>query len=177
MKNALNGIIFCCLIYLYSCNSDVTNNSKKLFNSADFIRSQIILLKKDNYKFYKTAEYNGKKEILQLDSVDWNKEFELIVTCNIAEKYLNYNIDSIQQGDSSIITYTAKESKAEVRKFVVVNHQNNTKRIYIERMKENTFYYSKQQIEYVPLSYFSIYAKEKIVLSDTSYYLITGVIN
>jgi hypothetical protein len=177
MKNLKNLLLVCCIIYLVSCTSDVTNNSKKLFNSASFIRSQTVKLKKSNSKLYKTAEYNGKKEILQLDSVNWNKELELIVACNIAEKYLNYNIDSIQQGDSSIITYTAKESKAEVRKFIVVNYKNNIKRISIERMKENTFYYSKQQIEYVPLSYFSIYAKEKIILSDTSYYLITGVIN
>jgi hypothetical protein len=44
-------------------------------------------------------------------------------------------------------------------------------------MKENAFYYSKQEIEYVPQTFFSIYAKEKMILSDTTYYRITGVIN
>jgi hypothetical protein len=115
--------------------------------------------------------------MFQLDTANWNKELELIIASNISEKYLSYTIDTLQKNDSTIITYLSKERKSEVRKFVVVKHQNAIKRIAIERMKENTFYYSKQEIEYIPQTFFSIYAKEKMILSDTTYYRITGVIN
>ena len=165
------------LVYLSSCTSEVSNSSIKLFNSASYIRNEIVLLNKSNSHLLKTAEYNSKKEMFQLDTVNWNKELELIVASNISEKYLSYTIDTLQQNDSTIITYSSKETKSEVRKFVVVKHQNSIKRIAIERMKENTFYYSKQEIEYIPQTFFSINAKEKMILSDTTYYRITGVIN
>jgi len=177
MKKIVFLILALAIFYFSSCTSEVSNNSVKLFNSAGFIRSEIALLNKNNSHLLKTAEYNSKKEIFQLDTVNWNKEFELIVASNISEKYLSYKIDSIQQNDSTIITYSSKETKSEVRKFVVVKYQNTIKRIAIERMKENAFYYSKQEIEYVPQTFFSIYAKEKMILSDTTYYRITGVIN
>jgi hypothetical protein len=165
------------LVYLSSCTSEVSNSSIKLFNSASFIRSEIVVLNKNKSRLLKTAEYNSSKEIFQLDTVNWNKEFEIIVASNISEKYLSYQIDTLIQNDSTIVTYTSKESKAEVRKFVVVKYNNAIKRISILRMKENTFYFSKQEIEYVPQTYFSIYAKEKMILSDATSYRITGVIN
>ena len=177
MKKSIYSLISLVLIYFSSCTTEVSNSSTKLFNSASYIRSEIVELNKNNSHLLKTAEYNGKKEMFQLDTVNWNKELELIVASNIYEKYLSYTIDTLQQNDSTIITYSSKETKSEVRKFVVVKHQNSIKRIAIERMKENTFYYSKQEIEYIPQTFFSINAKEKMILSDTTYYRITGVIN
>jgi len=177
MKKSIFSLIGLVLIYFSSCTTEVSNSSVKLFNSASFIRSEIVLLNKNNSHLLKTAEYNGKKEMFQLDTANWNKELELIVASNISEKYLSYTIDTLQKNDSTIITYSSKETKSEVRKFVVVKYQNANKRITIERMKENTFYYSKQEIEYIPQTFFSIYAKEKMILSDTTCYRITGVIN
>ena len=177
MKKSIFIILSLALIYFSSCTSEVSNSSIKLFNSASFIRSEIALLNRNNSHLLKIAEHNSTKEILQLDTVNWNKEFEIIVASNISEKYLSYQIDSLILNDSSIVTYTSKESKSEVRKFVVVKYNNSIKRIRIIRMKENTFYFSKQEIEYVPQTYFSIYAKEKMILSDTTSYRITGVIN
>jgi hypothetical protein len=112
------------LVYLSSCTSEVSNSSIKLFNSASFIRSEIVVLNKNKSRLLKTAEYNSSKEIFQLDTVNWNKEFEIIVASNISEKYLSYQIDTLIQNDSTIVTYTSKESKAEVRKFVVVKYNN-----------------------------------------------------
>jgi len=177
MKKIIFILLGLAMVYLSSCTTEVSNSSIKLFNSASYIRSEIVLLNKNNSHLLKTAEYNSKKEMFQLDTVNWNKELELIVASNISEKYLSYTIDTLQQNDSTIITYSSKETKSEVRKFVVVKHQNSIKRIAIERMKENTFYYSKQEIEYMPQTFFSINAKEKMILSDTTYYRITGVIN
>ena len=177
MKKSIFIILSLALIYFSSCTSEVSNSSIKLFNSASFIRSEIAVLNSNNSHLLKTVEYNSSKEIFQLDTVNWNKELELITASNISEKYLSYTIDTLKQNDSTIITYSSKETKSEVRKFVVVKYQNAIKRIAIERMKENTFYFSKQEIEYVPQTYFSIYAKEKMILSDTTYYRITGVIN
>ena len=177
MKKRIFILLTLAIVYLSSCTTEVSNSSIKLFNSASYIRNEIVLLNKNNSHLLKTAEYNSKKEMFQLDTVNWNKELELIVSSNISEKYLSYTIDTLQKNDSTIITYSSKETKSEVRKFVVVKHQNSIKRIAIERMKENTFYYSKQEIEYIPQTFFSIYAKEKMILSDTTYYRITGVIN
>ncbi|MFM2155644.1 MAG: hypothetical protein RL516_393 [Bacteroidota bacterium] len=177
MKKRIFILLTLAIVYLSNCTTEVSNSSIKLFNSASYIRSEIVLLNKNNSHLLKTAEYNSKKEMFQLDTVNWNKELELIVASNISEKYLSYTIDTLQQNDSTIITYSSKETKSEVRKFVVVKHQNSIKRIAIERMKENTFYYSKQEIEYIPQTFFSINAKEKMILSDTTYYRITGVIN
>jgi hypothetical protein len=177
MKKTIFLFFGLAIFYFSSCTNEVSNSSIKLFNSASYIRNEIVLLNKSNSHLLKTAEYNSKKEMFQLDTVNWNKELELIVASNISEKYLSYTIDTLQQNDSTIITYSSKETKSEVRKFVVVKHQNSIKRIAIERMKENTFYYSKQEIEYIPQTFFSIYAKEKMILSDTTYYRITGVIN
>ena len=177
MKKRIFILLTLAIVYFSSCNTEVSNSSIKLFNSASYIRSEIVLLNKNNSHLLKTAEYNYKKEMFQLDTVNWNKELELIVASNISEKYLSYTIDTLQQNDSTIITYSSKETKSEVRKFVVVKHQKSIKRIAIERMKENTFYYSKQEIEYIPQTFFSIYTKEKMILSDTTYYRISGVIN
>ena len=177
MKKTIFILLSISLIYFGSCTTEVSNSSIKLFDNASFIRSEIAALNNNKSHLLKTAEYNGTKEIFQLDTVNWNKEFELIVASNISEKYLSYQIDTLLQNDSTIVTYTSKETKAEVRKFVVVNYNNAIKRISILRMKENAFYYSKQEIEYIPLSLFTIYAKEKMILSDTTYYRITGIIN
>jgi hypothetical protein len=177
MKKSIFIILSLALFYFSSCTNEVSNSSIKLFNSASFIQSEIAVLNSNRSHLLKTVEYNSSKEIFQLDTVNWNKEIELITASNISEKYLSYQIDSLIQNDSSIVTYTSKETKAEVRKFVVVKYRNAIKRIAIERMKENTFYYSKQEIEYIPQTFFSIYAKEKMILSDTTYYRITGVIN
>ena len=177
MKKTIFILLSLAIVYLSSCTTEVSNSSVKLFNSASFIRSEIVALNKNKSHLLKTAEYNSSKEIFQLDTVNWNKEFEIIVASNISEKYLSYTIDTLQKNDSTIITYSSKETKSEVRKFVVVKYQNTIKRITIERMKENAFYYSKQEIEYVPQTFFTIYAKEKMILSDTTYYRITGVIN
>jgi len=177
MKKIIFILLSIALIYFSSCTNEVSYSSIKLFNSASFIRSEIALLNKNKSHLLKTAEYNSSKEIFQLDTVNWNKEFELIVASNISEKYLSYKIDTLLQNDSTIVTYTSKETKAEVRKFVVVNYNNAIKRISILRMKENAFYYSKQEIDYVPQTIFTIYAKEKMILSDTTSYRITGVIN
>ena len=177
MKKTIFILLSISLIYFGSCTTEVSNSSIKLFDNASFIRSEIAALNNNKSHLLKTAEYNGTKEIFQLDTVNWNKEFELFTASNISEKYLSYHIDSIQQNDSTIITYSSKESKEEVRKFILVKYNKSVKRINIIRMKENAFYYSKQEIEYIPQSLFTIYAKEKMILSDTTYYRITGVIN
>ena len=85
MKKIVFLILALAIFYFSSCTSEVSNSSVKLFNSAGFIRSEIALLNKSNSHLLKTAEYNSKKEIFQLDTVNWNKEFELIVASNISE--------------------------------------------------------------------------------------------
>ena len=176
MNNIIN--IFLCIALFFSsgCTTKTPSKELKLFNSESFIRNEIVKLKNDKSTLLKSVNYNRQNEIIQVDTVDWSKEFELIVASNLSEKYLSYQTDTIQENDSTIVTYTAKETKAEVRKFVVVNYNNTIKRISILRMKENAFYYSRQEIEYLPQTIFTISAKEKMILSDTTSYRITGVI-
>lgn len=177
MRKCLLLLIAGWLLCFVSCSNETPVSSIKLFNTAGFMRSEITQLNKKYSRLLKTAEYNGRKEILQLDTVNWNKEFEIISACNLSEKYLSYKADTIAKDNDSIITYTAKESKLDVRKMILIKNNGAIRKIIIERMKENTFYFSKQEIEYVPQIYFSIYTKEKMILSDTTSYRITGVIN
>ncbi|MFM7016405.1 MAG: hypothetical protein ACKOX3_08770 [Bacteroidota bacterium] len=165
------------ILFNSSCTKETPTSSIKLFNTNGLIRSNIVTLQKNNARLLKTAEYNGRKEVVQLDTVNWNKELEIITASNLSEKSLSYKADTICRGNDSIITYTAKEAKLDVRKMTLLKNNGAIRKISIERMKENAFYYSIQEIEYVPQFYFSIYSKEKMILSDTTYYRITGVIN
>ena len=177
MKKYFSLFFAAILIYFASCSSETPTTTLKLYNTGGLIRKDIVQLNKNKARLIKSADYNGNKENIQLDSVNWNKELELITASNISEKYLSYSINSTKLNNDSVVTYSAKESKLDVRKMTIVFNQGVVKKLTIERMKENAFYYSKQEIEYVPQTYFSIYTKEKMILSDTTYYRITGVIN
>ena len=68
------------------------------------------------------------------------------------------------------------EAKLDVRKIELSYLENKLVRLSIEREKENAFYYSSQQLEYIPQTIFTITAKDKMIFSDTTYYHITSVI-
>ena len=167
------------VLFVASCSSenhDSNTDNNKLFNTDGYFRSEIVQLNKGNHTLLKTAEYNGKKEIIQSDTVNWNKEFELFTASNISSKLNSYTIDSIHQSDTTLVIFKAKEAKLDVRKIELSYLENKLVRLSIEREKENAFYYSSQQLEYIPQTIFTITAKDKMIFSDTTYYHITSVI-
>ena len=87
----------------------------------------------------------------------------------------SYSIDSTTSGNEVQIMYSALEPKLNVRSIEIRKTNNVPTRIKIITEKQNAYYHALQTMEYSPSKEYIISGGQKVILADTTSYLIHSV--
>lgn len=157
------------LFFLTACRGQEADTpllgKKQYFDLAGWVQKDIIANTQNAASEEKTVWINGKREFKQIDTVDWKKELQLLMECDINKPNWKGKYEIQQSNDFQVCTYSATSSKIPVRNMKVHFEQKSGKVQSIEIEKKiGTFLFSNQQyIYYTPGKSFKITARQSAV--------------
>ncbi len=161
------SVLILSLCMLMACKNEQPTSSTKLvyIDLKSVVQSDIDSNTKNQKKETKIITMNGTQESQQLDSVDWQKEMELLLNCDInksdwKDKFTTQNIASENK-----IVYTTNSSKIPIKKMSIYFLDSTQKVKYIEVEKETStiLFSNKQHIIYYPFQSFKINTQQKLL--------------
>lgn len=163
----ITAILILCFCMLIACKKEHPTSSTKLvyFDLKSIVQSDIDSNSKNQKKETKTITMNGKQEIQQLENVDWQKEMELLLNCDInktdwKDKFTTQSIPA----DNKIV-YSTISSKIPIKKMSIYFSDSTQKIKYVEVDKETStlLFSNKQHIVYYPFQSFKINTQQKLL--------------
>lgn len=137
---------------LISCGGPEKNpvNDSRFFNLNGYFNEQVAELEKLNTPITKTIMHNGKTETITEQNVDWNTELKpfLEIDITLPAHILSYSIDSLVEGNSTTLYYTAKDSTPLLRNIVIKLNNGNPDSIYIRKVISNSYVSSMETMSY-----------------------------
>jgi|GEM_PF-3539084 len=140
---------------------------------SDFWKSEIARLNKEKPMITKISTVNGKSDTIRTDSIDWEKELQIFVKCDLQEKDLGmFNVDTITVHDTVRIPneegyLDSKVSESKVIKLISKNKDS--------KIREMMFRKDLTYIVIVIIDEEQLYGiNKRIVYRPNSYYEITG---
>lgn len=166
--NHINYIFIIIIFLFYNCKnqSSPSLNNVDLFDITPIVKNDITYNQRNAVKAKKIIKINGKQDIILLDTINWKKELNLLLECNInKEKWKGkYNLQLIHDIDTlDIISYTSNTPRLPITTFTVFKNKNNNKieKIEIEKNINSGLFSNKQDIIYYPQKSFKIKAIQK----------------
>ncbi len=139
-------------------NEDSTSLEKKYFDLVKIVKTDIDNNSTKKCGEEKTVSINGKPESKKIDTVDWKKEMQLLLDCDINKPSWKgkYNVQILN--DSLKYLYIAVSTKIPVRQLAVNYEQKNGRIISIEIKKKTgtALFSNEQQIIYFPEKSFKV---------------------
>jgi uncharacterized protein YggU (UPF0235/DUF167 family) len=116
-------------------NEDSTSLDKKYFDLVKIVQADIDNNSTNKCGEEKTVSINGKPESKKIDTVDWQKEMQLLLDCDINKPSWKgkYNVQILN--DSLKYLYIAVSTKIPVRQ-LTVNYEQKKRKNYFYRDKE-----------------------------------------
>jgi len=174
----MKKILFLFAVLFVGCTSSTTNNSTQTYFSIEkYFNQQISVLSNAKAGLEKEIIKDGKKEKRTFAQVNWKKELKPFLEADINKPSWkrSYSIDSTTSGNEVQIMYSALEPKLNVRSIEIRKTNNVPTRIKIITEKQNAYYHALQTMEYSPSKEYIISGGQKVILADTTSYLIHSV--
>jgi hypothetical protein len=174
MKNSSPGFFFFFLLFISCTGSDQVKTSR-YYDLETFFKEKAEHLQQGGYKLEKKLVKDSYSETRLIDSVNWKKMLSPFISCDINKpSWINsYAADSSHSGDSSKVTYQAKEAYLPIRRIELLFINNSLEDVIIKKKTQN-FYYSLSEIYNYHSDGFVIRSSQKIRLMKGEQYEITG---
>ncbi len=174
----MKKIFFLLLMVVAGCSSSSpSGNASSYFSIEAYFNDQIRILTSEKTGFEKAITKDGKKEIRNFANVNWKKELRPFLEADINKPAWkrSYQRDSSSNGNETYIVYSALEPKLNVRKIELYKTADTLSRIKILTEKQNAYYHAMQTLQYIPFKEYTISGGQKVILADTTSYLIHSV--
>ncbi len=143
---------FILLSLLISCGGSEKNaiSDSRFFNLNGYFNEQVAELEKSNTPITKIIMHNGKTESINEINVDWNTELKpfLEIDITLPAHILSYSIDSLVEGNSTTLHYSAKDSTPLLRDIVIKLKSGQPDTIYIRKVISNSYVSSVETMSY-----------------------------
>lgn len=105
----MRKLLFISLLLIGCTESETQNATKTNFDLAGLVNQQIAELNKSQPLTHKNLEIEDKKEVLNTNKIDWQKELELFLQADLNKQsyQLSYNKEETPQ----MAVYTLKEGE------------------------------------------------------------------
>lgn len=121
----MRKLLFISLILIGCTESETQNATKTNFDLAGLVNQQIAELNKNQPLTHKNLEIEDKKEVLNTNKIDWQKELELFLQADLNKQsyQLSYNKEETPQ----MTVYTLKEGeKLPVKSLKIIFDEDKT---------------------------------------------------
>lgn len=160
--------LFIILVFLVACQNEQTKEHTASVKNAYFDLAKIVQLDIDRNTQYSCGEeklvsVNGNMESKNIDTVNWKKELQILMDCDINKPSWKGKFETQELNDHQKYVYTANSSKIPVRKMIVQYEQKSGKVISVEIEKKTgtALFSNEQQIIYYPEKSFKIKASQR----------------
>jgi len=121
----MRKLLFISLLLIGCTESETQNATKTYFDLAGLVNQQIAELNKNQPLTHKNLEIEDKKEVLNTNKIDWQKELELFLQADLNKQsyQLSYNKEETPQ----MAVYTLKEGeKLPVKSLKIIFDEDKT---------------------------------------------------
>ena len=165
MKIFIQLLALCIFI---SCNNESnkteqSSSEKTYFDLAKAVQNDISTNSKNKCGEEKTVLINVINETKKSDTVDWEKELQVLLDCDINKPSWKGKFDTQILDDRQKYVYTSNSAKIPIRKMIVNYEQKSGKiiSIAIEKKISTILFSNEQQITYFPEKSFKINARQR----------------
>jgi len=160
--------LFIILLFLVACQNEQMKQESSSAKKVYFDLAKMVQLDIDNNTQQSCGEeklvsVNGNTESKSIDTLDWKKELQILLDCDINKPSWKgkYEVQILNDGQKYI--YAANSSKIPVRKMTVNCEQKSGKVISVEIEKKTgtALFSNEQQIIYYPEKSFKIKASQR----------------
>lgn len=160
------------LFLLTACSqSKVNSNNKILFDLNTLVQQDIDSLQKNNCGCTKTILAVDKKEIAIQDTINWEKEMQLILSCDINKpKWIeHFKVDSL---DNKVL-YTTQNNKIPIKKMVVYyNEQQEVVQVEIKKQQKSILLKNVTYVNYYPKKGFEVKQEQYLPLNKPFIFMV-----
>lgn len=137
-------------------------SEKTYFNLKEIVQNDIDNNSKNKCGEEKTVLINIKNETKKIDIVDWKKELQVLLDCDINKPSWKGKFDTQVLDNHQKYLYTSNSTKIPVRQMTVNYEQKSGKviSVIINKKISTVLFSNEQQITYYPEKSFKINAKQ-----------------
>ena len=142
----MRKLLFISLLLVGCAKSETQNSTKEYFDLAGLVNQQITELNKNQPLTHKNLVIEEKKEVLNTNKIDWQKELELFLQADLNKQsyQLSYNKEETPQ----MAVYTLKEGEnLPVKSLkIIFDEDKSAKHIEALIQTENYLYQSEKHL-------------------------------
>jgi hypothetical protein len=176
MLNLFRAIVI--VLLLSGCFSKETEKSRQqiyYFDLKGYFSKTAQELNKRNPTINKTVAKDNIKETQNLTIKNWNQELALFIEADINKPAWK---DSYRKDSTATkITYSANDEDLKTKRIEIFFEKGILAKIKINSTVDNLLYQSKEDLEYIPDSAYSIKKYQKVIFLGENNYLIKGKLN
>ncbi len=168
-------------LFLIGCNeSEKQNSIKTYFDLSGLITQQITALNKNQPFTHKNLIIVDKKEVLQTNKIDWQKELEMFLQADLNKQ--SYQLSYNKQENSQIAFYTLKDGEdLPVKSLkIIFNDDKSTKYIEAFLQTKNYLYQSEKHLlmtlDKNHLTTYKIEGWQKLFIGEKKNFEVDGII-
>lgn len=169
------------LITLAACQSSESSFEGKFYDLKGFVDNQITVLQKDKPTVNKLMVINDKKEQKEFDDIDWVKEFELLLQCDLNKSAYALSYDVAETDLTETYILKAGEDLPVKTLQITKDDQGNVLKIAAEMATENYLFQSKKHLEYDfinnQLKNYQIEGTQSLIIGGEKSFKIVGKIS
>ena len=175
MSNKILFSFLCVLISwsIFSCKENeppISSKNKIYFDLTKIIQNDIQYNTTNNCAEEKTVYIQYNKETKKIDTVDWNKELQPLLECDINRPAWKgqFFIDTIPNElmKDTTLEYRALNDKISIRTLSIIYTNQQIKKISIVKKIKSTLFSTSQIINYVPTVGFLIRGEQKALFMN-----------
>ena len=172
----LQGLLF--IILFAGCNEEAALSKAKYFSLPDFFKKESASLRNNKSSLIKKVNYDGKEEMMQIESPVWEDELRPFLDCDINKPaYVGaYTVDTAVTDGAYVVYYKAKEPKMPIRLVSLKFINDMLVSVYAETGKSNAWFQLRQEMTYTPHEGYRIKGEQKMALGKETTFTIAGSI-
>lgn len=178
MKNYFLLLACSVLLLLASCQSKPADSGKthSFFDLTGYFNDQLKQLENSNFTLQKTITKDGQTETVIVDSVNWKNELHSFIESNLDKPayHISYNTDSVINGNSKTLFYSARDSTLLIKTIKIHLNQNVVDTIYINKVISNGYVKSGEDLYYYGNGNFEIRVSNTPRIGKNISFVLTG---
>lgn len=154
---------------LTGCRKDTLLQEKRqdFADLTGYLNTEQKELRSNKVSYEKTIVFNGKREKKVPEHFEWGKELKPFYECDLNQTSMisDYRCDTLKQGDSTTVTYSAISKKEKVRHLHIVLHNHSIHSINIRTSIRNPWFTLERELYYEKGNGYSIAENRKMALT------------